>query len=255
MSSSSSRINSYHRTHSAEPKGLVLKRDETIRQLNEILAKPPPNGRSHNDNLLRETNKIEEQHLGNIEGGLSSSHSKKSEKESKKDKKRDEKLEKRKLKEEKLRKQEEEKQKRQDRKLASRRTKSNGDNFVGDDGIPLFIRRCIEFIEAEGLDAEGIYRVPGNRAHVDTFMQKFKDNPQMSIVESDIPVNAVATALKDFLSKKISPIIPANLMDELTELSNIADKELRASEVRNLVKRLPATNYNILRYVFSHFVK
>lgn len=41
--------------------------------------------------------------------------------------------------------------------------------------IPLFLERCVEFIELEGLDSEGIYRVPGNRAHVDLLYQKLQE--------------------------------------------------------------------------------
>lgn len=41
--------------------------------------------------------------------------------------------------------------------------------------IPLFLEKCIEFIEIEGLQSEGIYRVPGNRAHVDLLYQKFDE--------------------------------------------------------------------------------
>lgn len=232
---------------SIDSSDLMNSREVAIRQLNKILANkqnpgfPPKRlpGRSmsfdHDENLPNATEK--------------------SDKESKKDRKKirdDEKLEKKRLKEEEKQRREE---KRQEKKLASKKSKSNiTAEMVGDDGVPYFIRRCVEFIEAEGLDAEGIYRVPGNRAHVDAFVQKFKDNPQMSIVESDIPVNAVATALKDFLSKKWGPIIPNDLMDELTELSNIPESQ-RVQALRNLVNRLPSSNYKLLKYVFSHFVK
>lgn len=41
--------------------------------------------------------------------------------------------------------------------------------------IPLFLEKCVRFIEDEGLDSEGIYRVPGNRAHVDLLFQKFEE--------------------------------------------------------------------------------
>lgn len=41
--------------------------------------------------------------------------------------------------------------------------------------VPLFLERCVEFIEQEGLDSEGIYRVPGNRAHVDLLYQKLQE--------------------------------------------------------------------------------
>ena len=40
-----------------------------------------------------------------------------------------------------------------------------------EDPIPLFLRKAITFIEREGLDAEGLYRVPGNRAHVELLFQ------------------------------------------------------------------------------------
>lgn len=41
--------------------------------------------------------------------------------------------------------------------------------------IPIFLHKCVQFIEQEGLDSEGIYRVPGNRAHVDLLFQKLEE--------------------------------------------------------------------------------
>lgn len=46
----------------------------------------------------------------------------------------------------------------------------------------------------------------------------FSDN-NINITELDIPVNAVATALKDFFSKKLPPLFTDDLMDELEDLS------------------------------------
>lgn len=52
------------------------------------------------------------------------------------------------------------------------------DQFAQPNGklVPLFIEKCTQFIEQEGLDMEGIYRVPGNRAHVDTLLQQFDES-------------------------------------------------------------------------------
>lgn len=234
---------------------LINSRGAAIRQLNEILANKQPPGRFGGPPLKHASSSSQDKSFqeGEFDQQQSSSNSKKNDKEVKKDKKKlrdDEKMEKRRLKEE-------ERLKRQEKKLEkSKKSKSSlTSESVGDDGIPLFIKRCIEFIEQEGLDAEGIYRVPGNRAHVDAFVQKFKENPNMCILESDIPVNAVATALKDFLSKKWGPIIPVASMNILTELSNISDRDQRVEAVRDLIKKLPQQNYNLLKYVFSHFVK
>lgn len=246
----------FNRASSLDSSELISSRGETIRQLNEILAKKPPGPLGAGRTMLNRGSSNDQ-----LEESVTADRAWKDEKDSKKDKKKlrsDEKLERRKLKEEeRLRRQEEEKQRRQEKKLASKRTKSGALNLnsLGNDGVPLFIKCCIEFIEAEGLDAEGIYRVPGNRAHVDAFVQKFKENPEMSISESDIPVNAVATALKDFLSKKCGPIIPLNLMNELTELSSFPDKNRRDEAIKELINRLPTANYKLLKYVFSHFVK
>jgi len=37
--------------------------------------------------------------------------------------------------------------------------------------VPAFVRVCVEYIELEGLVSEGLYRVPGNRAHVDELIE------------------------------------------------------------------------------------
>ncbi len=42
----------------------------------------------------------------------------------------------------------------------------------------MFLEKALHFIEKEGLDTEGLYRVPGNRAHVDLLFQKFDEGTQ-----------------------------------------------------------------------------
>ena len=50
--------------------------------------------------------------------------------------------------------------------------------------VPCFVEKCVQFIEAEGLSAEGLYRVPGNRAHVDALIERNKEgNCGFSTVE------------------------------------------------------------------------
>jgi len=51
------------------------------------------------------------------------------------------------------------------------------ENFVQSENnvIPLLLEKCVKFIEVEGLDSEGLYRVPGNRSHVELLFQRFED--------------------------------------------------------------------------------
>lgn len=96
--------------------------------------------------------------------------------------------ERRKLKDEKRRVKEAEKQEKQDAKDRKREAKTKMkansvqshatlDDFrtSPENPLPEFLEKAIQFIEKEGLDAEGLYRVPGNRAHVDLLFQQFDE--------------------------------------------------------------------------------
>lgn len=80
------------------------------------------------------------------------------------------------------------KEKEMEKKMKRKSKPNNGKGGTAADGtampefvqseknlIPLFLEKCVEFIEQEGLDSEGIYRVPGNRAHVELLYQKLNE--------------------------------------------------------------------------------
>merc|ERR1712203_740334 len=81
------------------------------------------------------------------------------------------------------------------------------DDFMAssEDPIPVFLRMAITFIEREGLDAEGLYRVPGNRAHVDLLFQHFDEDPMVDIDDLDIAVNALPLLSKTSFSNVFHP--------------------------------------------------
>ncbi|XP_052130418.1 rho GTPase-activating protein 190 isoform X12 [Frankliniella occidentalis] len=129
-----------------------------------------------------------------------------------------------------------------------------------DNSVPLLLEKCVKFIEEEGLDSEGIYRVPGNRAHVDLLFQKFEEDSSVDIHELDIPVNAVATALKDFFSKRLPPLFTEEAMTELEDISELyvtvrGDRSCRLLALRSLLKKMPDVNFEVLKFVFQHFVR
>lgn len=136
--------------------------------------------------------------------------------------------------------------------------------------VPIFLEKCVHFIERE-VDSEGIYRVPGNRAHVELLYQKFdEDDSNVDIEKLDIPVNAVATALKDFFSKHLPPLFEPDMMNELEEIAGSrgglasanpmnmevkADRSCRLLALRGLLNKLPPANFAILKFIFQHFVR
>lgn len=135
--------------------------------------------------------------------------------------------------------------------------------------VPVFLERCVHFIERE-VDSEGIYRVPGNRAHVELLYQQFDEDDNVDMEKLDIPVNAVATALKDFFSKHLPPLFEPEMMNELEEIAGSrgglasanpmnmevkADRSCRLLALRGLLNKLPPNNFAILKFIFQHFVR
>ncbi|CAI9723781.1 GTPase-activating 190 isoform X24 [Octopus vulgaris] len=179
-----------------------------------------------------------------------------------------------KKKEEKKRQKEEEKKLKEQQKLQKKIKKKDGkiagasqSGLVLEDyqmstknhGVPLFVERCVEFIDEEGMTAEGIYRVPGNRAQVELLLNKFQEDTSVDILSLDIQVNAVATALKGFFNDLMEALFPSNLINELTEASEGKDgagfpeKSSRLLALRGVLKKLPPTNYEVLKYLITHF--
>ncbi|XP_075218370.1 rho GTPase-activating protein 190 isoform X2 [Lycorma delicatula] len=176
--------------------------------------------------------------------------------------KEEEKQEKRRQKEEKLKKLAEEREKKKQKTKTTTKGPSSShqpplEAFVQSEtnAVPLILEKCVKFVEDEGLDSEGIYRVPGNRAHVELLFLKFEEDHNLDIGSLDIPVNAVATALKDFFSKRLPPLFPEELMSELGEISVKGDRSCRLLALRGLLKKLPPINFEILKFVFHHFVR
>ncbi|CAH0558065.1 unnamed protein product [Brassicogethes aeneus] len=186
----------------------------------------------------------------------------------------DSKLEKRRLKEEKLRKVAEERDKKKQQKSSGKQKSvpiTLADYIQSDKNyVPIFMEKCVKFIESEGLDSEGIYRVPGNRAHVDLLFHKFEEDSNVDIHELDIPVNAVATALKDFVSKRLPPLFDPDVMAEMEDIAGTrikpmvtttgnmevkTDRSCRLLALRSMLDKLPAVNFSVLKFIFQHFVK
>lgn len=126
---------------------------------------------------------------------------------------------------------------------------------------------------------------------VSNAFQLFSAEPNADIEVLDIPVNAVATALKDFFSKHLPSLFEKDVMKELEEIagesrlytiqstddlhcqifsasilsrngapSNLnmevkTDRSCRLLALRSLLNKLPPMNFSILKYIFQHFVR
>ncbi|XP_030634540.1 rho GTPase-activating protein 35 isoform X2 [Chanos chanos] len=121
--------------------------------------------------------------------------------------------------------------------------------------IPLFIDKCIRYIEATGLGTEGIYRVSGNKAEMESMQRQFDQDHNLDLVEKDFTVNTVAGAMKSFFSELPEPLVPYSMQIDLVEAFKINDREQRLHTMKDVLRRFPRENYEVFKYVITHLNK
>lgn len=81
---------------------------------------------------------------------------------------------------------------------------------------------------------------------VNSCLNHLISDPNVDINTLDIPVNAVATALKDFFSKRLPPLFTEDLMGELEDLSG---KELLEHESMRVSMRLVLPKFMLFLFI------
>ncbi|XP_069460115.1 GEM-interacting protein isoform X2 [Ambystoma mexicanum] len=137
--------------------------------------------------------------------------------------------------------------------------------------VPFIIRKCTSEIENRALATQGLYRISGAKARVEKLCQAFENG--RSLVElSDHSPHDITSVLKHFLKELPESVVPYRLYDDFMALAKDfqrtgegaqADGEGGVSGLRhdpfqgmrNILCRLPATNYNTLRHLIAHLYR
>ncbi|KAJ8385013.1 hypothetical protein AAFF_G00195430 [Aldrovandia affinis] len=118
---------------------------------------------------------------------------------------------------------------------------------------------CIRYIEATGLSTEGIYRVSGNKAEMESMQRQFDLDHSLDLVEKDFTVNTVAGAMKSFFSELPEPLVPYVTQVELVEAHSkrweINDRDQKMQIMKEVLRKFPRENYDVFKYVISHLNK
>ncbi|XP_039623981.1 rho GTPase-activating protein 35 [Polypterus senegalus] len=121
--------------------------------------------------------------------------------------------------------------------------------------IPLFIEKCIRYIEGTGINTEGLYRVSGNKAEMESMQRQFDQDHNLDLAEKDFTVNAVAGAMKSFFSELPDPLVPYAMQVELVEAHKINDREQKLHTLKDVLRKFPKENYDVFKYVITHLNK
>jgi hypothetical protein len=123
--------------------------------------------------------------------------------------------------------------------------------------VPLVVYQCIQAVDVFGLDHEGIYRIPGNQAHVQELRSQF-NGPGADKIDFLNPtsfnhdVNNAAHLLKLFFRELSDPLFTSEHYQGLIEAAKIADDTVRRDSLHAIINALPDPNYATLRALTLH---
>uniref|UniRef100_S4RJ88 Rho GTPase activating protein 5 n=1 Tax=Petromyzon marinus TaxID=7757 RepID=S4RJ88_PETMA len=124
-----------------------------------------------------------------------------------------------------------------------------------DNPIPLFVEKCVLYLESCGITTEGLYRVSGNKTEQDSLQKQFECDHSISYEAMDVNVNTVAGSLKIFFAELPDPLLPYDIHQDLMEAINIPDKTGRLLALRGKLKKLPHVNHEVFKYIITHLHK
>nr|XP_007991302.2 rho GTPase-activating protein 4 isoform X5 [Chlorocebus sabaeus]XP_037844745.1 rho GTPase-activating protein 4 isoform X5 [Chlorocebus sabaeus] len=118
--------------------------------------------------------------------------------------------------------------------------------------VPLVVESCIRFINLNGLQHEGIFRVSGAQLRVSEIRDAF-ERGEDPLVEGCTAhdLDSVAGVLKLYFRSLEPPLFPPDLFSELLASSELEAPAERVEHVSRLLWRLPAPVLVVLRYLFT----
>ncbi|KAL5457025.1 hypothetical protein EMCRGX_G034260 [Ephydatia muelleri] len=128
------------------------------------------------------------------------------------------------------------------------------DTVATEEGVPLFVRKCVAIIE-EDLCTEGLYRVSGGREDV-IFLQELFDedtNVDLKTLENKLIefCYVITSAVKNFFRLLPDPLISNPVADELLKIRGM-QPSLQAAATKECLSALPEVNKKTLYFMCRH---
>nr|XP_033803521.1 rho GTPase-activating protein 25 [Geotrypetes seraphini] len=120
----------------------------------------------------------------------------------------------------------------------------------GEHVVPILMQKCADFILEQGLNEEGVFRLPGQDNQVKQLRDAFDAGERPSF-DRTTDVHTVASLFKLYLRELPEPVIPwAQYEDFLSSAQLMSIDEVKGhEELMNQVVLLPRDNYNLLSFI------
>lgn len=118
--------------------------------------------------------------------------------------------------------------------------------------VPEVVVQCSEYLKENGLQTEGIFRVPGSNADIQAITASYESGKDATSQIND--VHTVAGVFKLYLRMLSEPVIPFNLYDEFIASNTIQDVSRKLKIFTELLTQLPDENVSTLNVVIDLLV-
>lgn len=117
--------------------------------------------------------------------------------------------------------------------------------------VPLIVQKCVDFIRANGLPEEGLFRLPGQAKNVAELKDAFNRGGTPELENNKAEVHSVASVLKSYFRELPEPLIPYDYFEvfltaarcyEMSEADGI-------TAIQKQLTTLPKPNYTLLMYL------
>ncbi|XP_078089501.1 rho GTPase-activating protein 12b isoform X3 [Mustelus asterias] len=122
--------------------------------------------------------------------------------------------------------------------------------------IPKFVVMCIDHVEKEGLNIDGLYRVSGNLAVIQKLRFAVNHDEKLDLNDSKWEdINVITGALKMFFRELPEPLFTYHLFNDFVNAIKIQDYKHRIQDIYELIRLLPKPNHDTMQALFKHLVK
>jgi hypothetical protein len=120
--------------------------------------------------------------------------------------------------------------------------------------VPYIITRCIEEVEAHGMDYEGIYRKNGGASSLRAIIDAFEAGGEVNFehLNGSGDICAVTSALKQYLRTLSDPLIPFGMYERFIQAAVGTDDTLKLKKFRGVFDHTPKVNFDCLQFLMLH---
>ncbi|XP_032901247.1 rho GTPase-activating protein 12 isoform X2 [Amblyraja radiata] len=122
--------------------------------------------------------------------------------------------------------------------------------------VPKFVTMCIDHVEKEGLNVDGLYRVSGNLAVIQKLRFAVNHDEKLDLNDNKWEdINVITGALKMLFRELPEPLFTYHLFNDFINAIKSPDYKQRTQGIKDLIRQLPKPNHDTMQILFQHLVR